>query len=102
MATATDTQHRVMLALESAELMLHDLPDVASEWETLSGGERAAWAMDWSNEMSALEWVRAQSEDGIAPAQLHQLRRIEARLMHHAPDLIALKLYIPAFIVEVQ
>lgn len=96
MATATETQQRVMAAVETAALMLADLEQVAREWDRLPDGERVSWSLDWSNEMSGLEHVVAEVESGIlTPAQEQAFRDVVRQLVKARRLLADLELYSP-------
>lgn len=57
MVARLSTSEIVDLELRSLRLMLGDLPEVASEWEQLSSGERVGWSVDWDQVMGALSAV---------------------------------------------
>jgi len=83
-----------MMYLETIELMLHDLPEVTAECDSLSAGEQTGWSMDWGNEMSGLQalsrWV---SEGALEPKQVKRYKRILAGLRDviHLVDRLALR-----------
>lgn len=52
MAAPARVERRVEIGLESLELTLGDLPEVAREWGELSGSEQASWSLDWDNLMA--------------------------------------------------
>jgi hypothetical protein len=97
MATTTAAQQRALMALETFALMLDDLPQVASEWEHLSDGERTAWSIDWQNEVSGLaRLARFVSAGLLTCGQYERYRELLARLVTEGPTLRALQLAEPA------
>jgi len=58
--------------LENIDLILRDLPDVAADWEQIDDGERVAWSIDWSNEMSALERLTREAAAGLLTVEQQQ------------------------------
>jgi hypothetical protein len=96
MATAAEAQERAELKLEIIALMLGELDDVAREWEHLSDGERVAWSMDWSNEMSGLERLTEYAVSGVlAPAQEERYRALFLRYRKLQAVVARLGLYQP-------
>ena len=96
MATAAATQRRAMSALNTIELMLNDLQDVAAEWDRLGDEERTAWSIDWSNEMSALERLGQQAAEGVlADEQVRRYDHIIRRLNDVCALIKRLGLYQP-------
>jgi hypothetical protein len=95
-ATATETQQRVLATVETTALMLADLDEVAREWDGLTDGERVSWSLDWSNEMSGLERAAAEVQAGIlTPAQEQMFRALARRLVKARQLLADLGLYLP-------
>jgi hypothetical protein len=75
MVATTDTLERAMIRLSSTELMLGDLQDVAAEWDTLSKGERAAWSIEWDNEMAGLSHLSSLAACGELPPEAYSRYR---------------------------
>jgi hypothetical protein len=96
MVTKTDTIERAASTLTTAELMLGDLPEIASEWNALGEGERAAWSIDWDNEMAGLAQVARLAAGGELTADLYsRYRRLLSALADAAPILNQLNLSSP-------
>jgi hypothetical protein len=90
-----------MSVIETAMLMLRDLPEIATEWEQLDEGERIAWSLDWSNEMAGLERVNRELHSGLLVGPvLDRYLEIEARLVRDRPTLERLSLYVPRWLSE--
>ena len=68
MVATADAQQRALMSLTTLELMVHDLPDVAADWDYLSDGERESWSLDWGNEMAALPRLAEAVADGTLDA----------------------------------
>ena len=96
MATETDVG-QIEIELESLRLMIDDLREVADEWDTLDGAERAAWSLDWDQVMGALGVVRRPAfENGqMTPDQHRRYRCLTDELTREAPFLHRLNLSAP-------
>jgi hypothetical protein len=79
--------------LTTAELMLGDLPEVAAEWNALGEGERAAWSIEWDNEMAGLAQVARLASCGALTTDLYS--RYRRLLTAAAPILDQLNLSSP-------
>ena len=96
MATATEAQASAVRSLETAELMLADLPGVADEWEQLDDGERTGWSLDWGNEMSGLKRIARYASEGLLQAeQQERYRRLLQKLNDALPIIDRLDLRRP-------
>ena len=101
MASATDAQQYAMSALVTIGLMLRDLPEVANEWEKIPEGERAAWSIDWSNEMSGLVRIADFASTGLLTAQQQKsYREALHKLLELLPLVKHLDLYRPPIPLE--
>ena len=101
MASVTDAQQYAVSALVTIDLMLRDLPEVANEWEQISEGERAAWSIDWSNEMSSLAQVADFASKGLLTAEQQvSYREVLHRLVDLLPLVQRLGLYRPPIPLE--
>lgn len=98
MATTTSQRQRVRGHLRSLELMLGDLPEVASEWGEISDGERESWSHDWDNEMGGLHLLNGWVAQGdLDEADLCRYRSILGQLNDAMPTLKRLNLQLPEF-----
>ena len=101
MATDTEAQQQAALMLETVELMVDDVPEVAEDWGEIPWGEAAtdeqlSWSMDWSDEMAKLESVAQYAADGLLTAeQKLQYERIIHKLKAVLPDIDRLNLRRP-------
>ena len=98
MATTTDIHERALMYLHTIELMVHDLPEVAADWSSLSDGAQHGWSLDWGNEMVGLrrlsEYVAAGALDeadigryNAVLAKLHEAAPLIARLNLRRPEI---------------
>ena len=98
MVATTDTIERAIVRLTTAELMLGDLPEIAVEWESLAEGERAAWSIDWDNEMAGLEQLSRLAACGeLTPDLYSRYRHVLGAINEAAPILNRLNLSPPLF-----
>ncbi|HEX5164375.1 MAG TPA: hypothetical protein VFV93_03175 [Thermomicrobiales bacterium] len=82
-----------------AESMVHDLQDVAAEWDQLPEGERAAWSIDWDNEMAGVESLSRLAAGGVLTADLYsRYRQLLAAIHQSTPILDRLRLSLPTSI----
>jgi hypothetical protein len=96
MATTTEAQATAASSLETAQLMLADLPEVADEWEQLDDGERAAWSLDWGNEMAGLKRIARYAAEGLLDVeQQERYRRLLQELNDQLPTIERLNLRRP-------
>ncbi len=96
MVATTDILERTVIRLDTTELMLDDFPEVAAEWEQLPEGERAAWSIDWGNEMAGLEQLSRFAACGALTSDLYlRYRQLLAALNDAAPILDRLNLSSP-------
>ena len=101
MATTTDAQERAMIILDSLELTVGDLTEVADEWDDLADGERVSWSIDWSNEMSGLQSLaRYAAENALTADQQARYRDLLRRLAGALPIIERLDLYRPPVSLE--
>jgi hypothetical protein len=56
------------MSLNTLELMVADLQDIAANWGQLEDGERESWSLDWGNEMAALRRLAQDVADGALQA----------------------------------
>jgi len=95
MVTTTD-----MMTLDTAALMVADLPEVIAEWAQLPEGERASWGADWDNEMAGLERVAGLASRGrLTAAQYTQFQLIATRLTTLTADVQDIGLALPSFVL---
>lgn len=95
MATATEQQQTVR-ALRGVDAALRDLPQIATEWESLDDGEQMAWAIQWGNEMAKLEHLARDAATGaLATEQYAHCRRLIERAKELVPVMRQLALYHP-------
>jgi hypothetical protein len=57
MATELTEHRRVELERKTIALTVLELQEIAEDWDEIGDGERDGWALDWSNEMSGLQWL---------------------------------------------
>jgi hypothetical protein len=101
MATITEAQQRAELKLETIELMLGDVPEVAAEWGAIPWGEaatdeRLAWSMDWDNQIAALDSLACDVAAGLLTAdQQCRYERLLGKLKEALPLIDALRLSRP-------
>ena len=90
-----------MNVLETVTLMLHDLEEIAREWDRISESERVTWSTDWSNEMSGLERVSQHLAEGLLDeTHSRRYREIIRRLADARPLLSHIGLYQPSLVYE--
>ncbi|MGH2586526.1 MAG: hypothetical protein ACRDJE_16550 [Dehalococcoidia bacterium] len=96
MATTADEHQRALIYLNSLELMVEDLPEVASEWDQISDGERESWSHDWDNEMGSLRYLTDCVARGrLDEANVGRYEQVVAKLNAALPILQRLNLRTP-------
>jgi hypothetical protein len=96
MVATTDTIERAVVRRTTAGLMLGDLPEIAAEWDTLPEGERAAWSIEWDNEMAGLAQISPMAACGaLTPDLYSRYRQLLAALGESAPIVSRLNLSLP-------
>jgi hypothetical protein len=75
---------------------VEEIPQLAGEWATLSGGERASWSHNWDQDMGAVENLVLAARGGELDAALRQeLESLVCRLEELTPTIEALGLWTP-------
>lgn len=96
MAATTDTRERALIYLNSLELMIADLAEVAAEWPQLSDLERESWRLDWGNEMGSLQLLAGYVADGaLDEPDTCRYQRVLAELRAVLPTISRLNLRRP-------
>ncbi|MBI3977341.1 MAG: hypothetical protein HY331_04060 [Chloroflexi bacterium] len=93
---------RIQIALDSIRLLLADLSEVAAEWPSLSGANRASWASDWdqcmTSDLPLLE--RHFRANEMTAAQVQAFLQLVPALREALPTMVSLNLSRPPFLEE--
>lgn len=96
MVTTAQANRRAVMYLDSIELTVHALPEVEQEWGQLGDLQRAAWSIDWDNEMSKLRFLAQDCSAGLLTAdQQARYRDLLRQLGELLPTIERLDLYRP-------
>lgn len=96
MATTARERQRALNDLHTLELMVGDLPEVASEWSELSDGERESWSHDWDNEMVGLPRLIEYAAQGLIEGDdARRYEQLTQKLRDAAPLIRRLRLRSP-------
>jgi hypothetical protein len=96
MATTANERERALIYLNSLDLMVDDLPEVASEWDQISDVERESWSHDWDNEMGSLRYLADCVAHGVLDdANVCRYEKVLEKLNAALPTLGRLNLQTP-------
>ena len=102
MAASTESQRSIEIGLSSLRLMVLDLPELAEEWEEITGAERASWAHDWDQVIAGdLRILDDLCRSGrLSTEQVAQFKEVLRLLDEAAPLIERLQLYPPEIVLK--